>query len=116
MDLVDFLNRYTSEVYDARDAEAARRFIADPCIRHESGERIVMSIEENVARIASFLAEYPNATFANAKVVADGENVVTCYNLDFGNGTVVSAIEVFRIVDGKITETWNTHPATGAWG
>jgi hypothetical protein len=31
-------------------------------------------------------------------------------------GQVLSAIEVFKVIVGKITETWNTKPAAGAWG
>ena len=61
MDLRDFLNRYTDDVYHARRAEAARRFIADPCLRHESGELLSLSLEDNVKRISSFLAQYPAA-------------------------------------------------------
>lgn len=114
--MYDFLDRYTNEVYLARNPEAARQFIADPCLRHEHGELVTMSIEENIERIASFLAQFPKIDFANRHVVADAENVVSCFDLTLGEGTVVSAVEVFKIVDGKITETWNTKPAPGAWG
>lgn len=117
MDVVDFINRYTDEVYLARDPSAAARFIADPCLRHEQGELIVMSLADNQARIAAFLAQVGDGAFSvDARlVVADGEHVASCYELAFG-GHVLSGIEVFRIVDGLITETWNSAAKPGAWG
>jgi predicted SnoaL-like aldol condensation-catalyzing enzyme len=44
---------------------------------------------------------------------------VSCFDITIGDGPearVVSGIEVFRIVDGLITETWNSSVQPGAWG
>ena len=116
MDLSDFLDRYSNEVYEARDPEAARRFIADPCLRHESGELITMSLDDNVARVRGFIEAYPNYRFENRCVVAADDNLVSCYDLDLGDGNTLSGIEVFCIRDGVIAETWNSHPTPGLWG
>lgn len=116
MDLADFFQRYTDEVYTARDAEAARRFIADPCLRHESGELITMALDDNVARIEGYFQKFADLHFTNKLLVHDGEYVTTCFDMDLGGGQVLSGIEVLRVVDGKIAETWNSHPAAGAWG
>ena len=123
MDLNDFLQRYTEEVYLARDPEAAARFIADPCLRHEPGELVVMSLADNIARIRGFLESAPELAFSNAVVVEQGEFLVSCYNIRIGAGdddsegtTVISGVEMFRVVDGKITETWNSPAQAGAWG
>lgn len=116
MDLAEFFQRYADEVYAARDAEAARRFIADPCLRHESGELITMSLADNVKRIQGYLDAYPALAFTNRLLVQDGEFVTSCFDMDTGTGQVLSGIEVLRVVDGRITETWNSHPAPGAWG
>lgn len=116
MDLAEFFQRYTDVVYTARDAEAARQFIADPCLRHESGELITMALDDNVARIAGYFDRFPTLHFTNRLLAHDGEYVTTCYDMDMGDGQVVSGMEVLRVVDGRITETWNSHPAAGAWG
>jgi predicted SnoaL-like aldol condensation-catalyzing enzyme len=119
MDLIDFLQRYTDEVYLARDPDAAARFIADPCLRHEQGHLVTMSLADNIARIRGFLDSAPDIAFANRVVVADDERLVSCYDITIGTGDtaqVVSGIEVFRVVDGLITETWNTAAQPGAWG
>lgn len=119
MDLTDFLQRYTDDVYIARNPEAARNFIADPCLRHEHGHLVTMSIDDNVARIGDFLARATTMNFDNMVVVKDETHVASAYNISFGNGDdvqTVSGIEIFRVVNGKITETWNSAIQPGAWG
>jgi hypothetical protein len=112
----DFLQSYTDDVYHQRDPSAPARYIADPCLRHEAGELITMSLAHNEARIAAFLAKHAVVRFRNRLVTTEGEYITSCYEGDLGNGNVMSGIEVFRVVDGKITETWNASPASGAWG
>jgi predicted SnoaL-like aldol condensation-catalyzing enzyme len=119
MDLQAFLDRYTDEVYIARDPEAARRFIADPCLRHEHGELVTMPLTDNIKRIRSFLEHNPDIAFANRVVVSDAECVVSCFDITIGVGptaNTVSGIEVFKIANGKIIETWNSTIQSGAWG
>ncbi len=119
MDLTDFLQRYTNEVYLARDPEAAARFIADPCLRHEHGHLVTMALADNVARIRGFLESSPVIDVTNAVVVADHQHVVSCFDITIGTGDeahTVSGVEVFRVVDGKITETWNSSVQPGPWG
>ena len=119
MSLTDFLQRYTDDVYMARNPEAARSYIADPCLRHEHGQLVTMSIEENVARVRDFLARATTMQFDNVVLVDDGTHVASAYNITFGNGDAVqtvSGVEIFRVVNGKITETWNSSIQPGAWG
>lgn len=119
MSLTDFLQRYTDDVYMARDPEAARKYIADPCLRHEHGHLVTMSIDENVARVRDFLARATTMRFDNVVMVQDDTHVASAYDITFGNGDAlqtVSGIEIFRVVDGKITETWNSSIQAGAWG
>lgn len=119
MDLNEFLQRYTDEVYLARDPEAAARFIADPCLRHEHGHLVTMSLADNIERIRHFVESVDELAFSNAVVVTDDEHLVSCFDITMGSGPdarTVSGIEVFRVVDGKITETWNSSVQPGAWG
>jgi len=119
MSLRDFLQCYIDDVYTARNPEAARNYIADPCLRHEHDHLVTMSIEENVARVRDFLALASTTQFDNVVLVDDGAHVVSAYNITFGDGDAVqtvSGVEIFRVVDGKITETWNSTAQPGAWG
>lgn len=119
MDLHAFIQEYTDAVYHNRDPEAASRYIADPCIRHEHGHQVVMSLAENKARIAGFLASASDVRFDNAAVVAEGDLYAAAYQFSFtANGTrrTLSGMEIFKVVDGKIVETWNSAAGEGPWG
>ena len=119
MDLHAFIQAYTDTVYHARDAEAASRFIADPCIRHEHGHQVVMSLAENKARIAAFLAQAKDVRFEFATALAEGDLYASAYQFSFkadGKESTMSAIEIFRVRDGKIVETWNSAAGEGPWG
>lgn len=119
MDLHAFIQAYTDAVYHAGDPEAAGRFIADPCIRHEHGHQVVMSLADNKARIAGFLAQAQNVRFEFAAALAEGELYASAYQFSFaaeGEESTMSAIEIFRVRDGKIVETWNSAAGAGPWG
>ena len=118
MDLHAFIQEYTDAVYHGGDPEAAARFIADPCIRHEHGHQVVMSLVENKARIAGFLAQATNLRFENAAALAEGDLYASAYQFSFvGDGKEItrSGVEIFRIRDGKIVETWNAAVGEGPW-
>jgi hypothetical protein len=116
VDLRAFLERYTDEVYGARDPDAARRFVADPCLRHEAGELVELPLSDNVERIAAFLVRFPDATFTNRVVTVDGEYVTAAYEFTTGDGAALAGIEIFRVRSGLIIETWNAVAGPGRWG
>lgn len=119
MDLHAFIQEYTDAVYHDRNPDAAERYIADPCIRHEHGHRVVMSLAENKTRIAGFIASVTNLRFENAAALAEGELYAAAYQFSFtseGADSTLSGIEIFRIENGKITETWNAAAGEGPWG
>ena len=117
--LHDFIAEYTEAVYHQRDPEAAGRFIADPCLRHEHGHQVVMSLAENKQRIGGFIAAVQDLRFENAVALAEGEYYATAYQFSFardGATQTLSGIEIFRVQGGKITETWNSAAGQGPWG
>jgi predicted SnoaL-like aldol condensation-catalyzing enzyme len=119
MDLHAFIQEYTDAVYHARNPEAATRYIADPCIRHDHGHQQVMSLAENKKRIAEFLASTSNPRFSYIAAVAAGELYAAAYQFTVGaddTEQTFSGIEIFRVQDGKITETWNSAAGRGPWG
>jgi predicted SnoaL-like aldol condensation-catalyzing enzyme len=119
VDLHAFIQEYTEAVYHARDPAAAARFIADPCIRHEHGHRLVMSLADNISRIAEFLERASSVRFEYAVALAEGELYSTAYQVRFvsdGQEQTLSGMEIFRVRDAKIVETWNSAPGVGPWG
>ena len=118
-DLHQFIADYTELVYHRRDPEAAGRFIADPCIRHEHGHRVVMTLAENKQRIAGFLVTATNLRFTYNATLAENDLFAAAYEFSFeaeGASRTFSGLEIFRIHDGKITETWNAAAGEGPWG
>ena len=43
------------------------------------------------------------------------EFATVCFNLHFAGGTM-SGIEVFRVIDDRIVETWNSTVQPNRWG
>ncbi len=115
MEPVDVVQAYFDEVYAGRDPSAAERFIADPCLRHEHGQLIEMTLAQNIERIAHFLDTAPDLAYASPVLTGNGEYVTSCFDLMF-DGAAISGIEVFRVVDARITETWNSTTQKGRWG
>ncbi len=115
-DLAAFIRDYLAKVYDARDPEAARNFIGETCVRRTHGETLTISIDDNVARIRAFQTNNPDFVCTVHQVFGGTDHAVLCYDLDWGDGVWTSATEVFRIVDGRIVENWNTRPLPNAWG
>jgi predicted SnoaL-like aldol condensation-catalyzing enzyme len=119
VDLHSFIQEYTEAVYHARDPAATARFIADPCIRHEHGHRVVMSLADNTARIAEFLERASSVRFEYAVALAEGDLYSTAYQVRFvsdGQEQTLSGMEIFRVQHAKIVETWNSAPGAGPWG
>jgi predicted SnoaL-like aldol condensation-catalyzing enzyme len=78
-----------------------------------------MSLAENTARIAGFLERATDVRFENAATLAEGELYAAAYQFSFvsdGAEQTLSGIEIFRVSDGKIIETWNSAPGAGSWG
>jgi predicted SnoaL-like aldol condensation-catalyzing enzyme len=117
--LKQFSRQYTDEVYHTQDPAALERFVADPCIRHEHGHRLSMSLAENRARVAGFLQQCKDPRFEFIVEQEEGEYYSGVYQFTFEGADgpqTLSGIEIFRVVDGKITETWNAAAGEGPWG
>jgi predicted SnoaL-like aldol condensation-catalyzing enzyme len=117
IDTAELAARYLADVYGDRNPEAARRYLADECVRHGHGKSDVVGIDANVERIAGFQSSYPEFACTASQIFGGPGHAVLLYDLDFGDGREpTSAVEVFKIVDGRIVENWNTVPTPGAWG
>ena len=127
---------YFDRVYNQGDVDAIAEFCADPCIRHASGSATEMSIAQQIERSTHTVAEGigPDGTrmsFATALITGDDTNVCMLWNMtapqdcpfaerDLPFETVDDKIhmcgaEIFRLVDGLITEVWNPPAMAGHW-
>jgi len=111
--------RYLAVLYNDRRLDLIPELLADPEIRHAPGETRSVSLAENTERLEKMLAACPVLRFEPSVVVANDDLVSVAWNgwsqqLD-GRSYEFAAIEMFRVLDGKIVEIWNAKEAKGLW-
>jgi predicted SnoaL-like aldol condensation-catalyzing enzyme len=112
---------YNLVVWNERNFDLAEELMGDTVIRHDVGEAHTLTHEQAVARIVDHWEMFEAIRFDLNVVVAgdDGEHVAIVYQspmkLKDGTETTVGSMEIFRVVDGRITEVWNCGYKQGVW-
>jgi len=112
---------YKLVVWNERNFDLADELMGDTVIRHEVGEAQTLSHEQAVQRVVDNWAMFDKLRFDLDLVVAgdDGEHVAIVYQspmeLKDGTKTSVGSMEIFRVVEGRITEVWNCGYKQGVW-
>ena len=112
---------YNLVVWNERDFALADELIGDTVIRHEVGESMTLTHEQAVSRIVDRWEMFSAIRFELNLVVAgdDGEHVAIVYQspMELKDGTRidVGSMEIFRVVEGRITEVWNCGYKQGIW-
>jgi predicted SnoaL-like aldol condensation-catalyzing enzyme len=112
---------YNLVVWNKRDFALAEELMGDSVIRHEVGEAKTLTHEQAVQRIVDHWKMFDKLRFDLNLVVAgdDEEHVAIVYQspmtLKDGSETTVGSMEIFRVVDGRITEVWNCGYKLGVW-
>jgi predicted SnoaL-like aldol condensation-catalyzing enzyme len=117
----EVVEQYNLVVWNQRDFALAEDLMGEHVIRHDVGESTVLTHEQAVARIVDHWAMFETIRFDLNLVVAgdDGEHVAIVYQspmkLKDGTETTIGSMEIFRVVDGRITEVWNCGYKQGVW-
>ncbi len=112
---------YNLVVWNERDLALADELMGDSVTRHEVGQATVLTRAQAVARIVDHLEMFAAIRFDLDLVVAgdDGEHVAIVYQspmkLKDGTEATAGSMEIFRVVDGRITEVWNCGYKQGVW-
>lgn len=112
---------YNLQVWNEREFALASELMGDTVVRHDVGESVTLTHEQAVQRVVDHWAMFDTVRFDLNLVVAgdDGEHVAIVYQspmtLEDGTTTTISSMEVFRVVDGRITEVWNCGYKQGIW-
>ena len=112
---------YNLVVWNERNFDLADELMGETVVRHEVGEAQTLTHEQAVQRIVENWAMFDKLRFDLNLVVAgdDGEHVAIVYQspmeLKDGTKTSVGSMEIFRVVDGRITEVWNCGYKQGVW-
>ncbi|AEV76499.1 SnoaL-like polyketide cyclase [Mycolicibacterium rhodesiae NBB3] len=112
---------YNLVVWNERRFDLAEELMGDSVIRHDVGESTTLTHDQAVARIVDHWDMFESIRFDLNLVVAgeDNEHVAIVYQspmkLKDGTETTVSSMEIFRVVDGRISEVWNCGYKQGVW-
>jgi len=112
---------YNLVVWNERNFDLADELMGDTVIRHEVGEAQTLSHEQAVQRVVDNWAMFYKLGLDLNLAVAgdDGEHVAIVYQspmeLKDGTKTSVGSMEIFRVVEGRITEVWNCGYKQGVW-
>ncbi|CDQ42492.1 SnoaL-like polyketide cyclase [Mycolicibacterium neoaurum] len=117
----DVVEAYNLIAWNQCDLDLANELLGDRVIRHGVGSVTVLTHDEAVARIKDHHAMFESIRFDVRTIVAgvDGEHAAIMYDativLDDGTVSAIGSMEIFRVVDGRITEVWNTGHQEGSW-
>lgn len=112
---------YNLVVWNEHNIDLADELLADSVIRHEVGGARTLTHAEAVQRVMDMWQLADSLRFDLNVVIEgeDGEHVAIVYDSTIttkdGTETNIASIEVFRVVDGKITEVWNCGYQQGVW-
>jgi predicted SnoaL-like aldol condensation-catalyzing enzyme len=112
---------YNLVVWNERDFALAEELMGDTVIRHEVGEALTLTRRQAVQRIVEHWEMFDELRFDLNVVVAgdDGEHVAIVYQSTMtakdGSRIDIGSLEIFRVVDGRITEVWNCGHKQGVW-
>jgi predicted SnoaL-like aldol condensation-catalyzing enzyme len=112
---------YNLVVWNEHNLELAEELFADTVIRHEVGQAHTLTHEQAVRRVADTSAMFDKLHFTLNLVIdgKDDEHVAIVYDSTMtnkdGSELPIASIEVFRVVDGRITEVWNCGYGQGVW-
>jgi predicted SnoaL-like aldol condensation-catalyzing enzyme len=111
--------RWSDELWSQGKLEVADEIVAPNYVRHDPGDPFLAIGPADVKRLVSMLrAMLPDLTIEVEQVIAVGDWVVTRYtgvatdSVGFmgspPTGKVVraAAMQIFRLVDGRIVESW----------
>jgi predicted SnoaL-like aldol condensation-catalyzing enzyme len=112
---------YNLAVWNQRDFALAEELMGDTVIRHEVGQAVTLTRRQAVQRIVEHWEMFDKLWFDLNVVVAgdDGEHLAIVYQSTMtakdGSRIDIGSLEIFRVVDGRITEVWNCGHRQGVW-
>jgi len=106
---------YIREAWNEGRVELISELCADPVIRHDANSVTELSHAEQVERIAHNYDEL-RPTFEEVVFAGDDEYITLIWNVTGRDPNWKwCGIEIFRVVDGKISEVWNSPYLDGRW-
>jgi hypothetical protein len=133
----DVVREYVERVWNGGDIDALTEFTSDPYTRHDAGGAVVMTHDDQLERVTRErawckAADGTSLRFSPIILTGDGTDVCWVWNmnapldceladkglpLEVVDGEIhMCGLEIFRVVDGLITDVWNPPTMAGHWG
>ena len=112
------IEEFINSVWNKRDWDLAGRLLAETVIRHDVGEAHALTREQVRKGIKDLWAQFDTLHYDLHLVVADDELVTTLYDGTITKGgeeAHLAGTEVYRVVEGEITEMWTCGDRPGHW-
>jgi steroid delta-isomerase-like uncharacterized protein len=112
------IRRMTEEFYNQGNVETAEQFFADTYVHHDPASPQVRDRDGLKANLRAFLAGCPDLHITTDQLLAEGDMVTkrwtyhATHTSDLsglpptGKRITMSGLELFRLADGKIVESW----------
>lgn len=108
---------YIDHTSNSGNPDWVAELCADPILRHAPGGVTPMSHDEQRHRISEGAVRLAGPRFAKTILHGEGPYVTWVWDMVANGGDKrLCGIEVFRVVDGIITDVWNSSYMEGAWG
>ena len=109
----EVVEAYNYELWNKQNYALGAEIIADTVTRYYPGKTQTMTKEESLQRVKDVFENVNSkCEFSIPMMLVDGEYVTICWEnratpKTEGGITNYSSIEIFRVVNGQITEFWN---------
>jgi steroid delta-isomerase-like uncharacterized protein len=112
------VRRMTEEFYNQGNIESADQFFAASYVHHDPASPQVRDLEGLKEALRAFLAGCPDLHITTDELVGEGDKVLKRWTYHCthtgdlsgmpptGNRITMSGLELFRLADGKIAESW----------
>ena len=109
---MEVVEAYNYELWNKQNYPLGEEILADKVVRHYPGSSLTLTRDEAIARVQeTYESVFSSIEFVIKKLLVDGEFVTLLWDMHAQTKQdepfLHSSIEVFRVVDGQISEFWN---------
>jgi hypothetical protein len=115
---------YNDDVWTHKKRELITQLLANPLRRHHPGGTQVFTHDDMLRRYDDYHEKFAKIEGLGRHFICEGPYVSLLWDFRMversGTAKTISSIEIFKVVDGKITDVWNPNDIaesypTGPW-
>ena len=102
---------YNDDVWGNHQRHLIVQLVANPLRRHHPGGTQVFTHDDMLRRYDDYFSRFEAMKAVGRHYVCEGEYVTLLWDIDMhakdGTVSTISGIEIFKVVNGIITDVWN---------